>query len=552
MFVEGGSPTVRPKTADAPPGPRAFLLDLHGRLRDLTDPAEILHASCRMLGEHLGAGRVHYVEFHDDACRFKIEHAWRTADMPALVGQGDTAAFGREFFAALEAGQAVVIEDVRSDRLTAHVAAGFADVRTFAAISAPLVRKGVLLGALSVGQAAPRAWTRDEVALVEEVGDRTWSAFEHARAAAALRASESRYRSLFESIDEGFCVIRMLFDDSGIPNDYAFLEVNPAFVRHTGLEDAVGRTVRSFAPDHEQHWFDIYGRVATTGEAIRFEQPARAIGDRWYDVYAFRIGEPDERKVAVLFRDRTEQRRMLLGLEEADRRKDEFLAMLAHELRNPLAPLRNALKVLDREPIGARGQRALGIGHRQLRHLTRLVDDLLEVSRVTRGLIELRPEAVMVQHVVYGVVDGLASTLEERTLRIELEMPARPVQLRADPVRLAQIVENLLTNASKYTDAGGAITVRVTDADDAVGIEVRDTGIGIDPEHLPVIFELFTQVNTSMDRSRGGLGIGLALVRRLVELHGGTVRCASDGVGRGSSFVVRLPRGERADGVSPG
>jgi signal transduction histidine kinase len=131
-------------------------------------------------------------------------------------------------------------------------------------------------------------------------------------------------------------------------------------------------------------------------------------------------------------------------------------------------------------------------------------------------------------------------------------MPARPVQLRADPVRLAQIVENLLTNASKYTDAGGAITVRVTDADDAVGIEVRDTGIGIDPEHLPVIFELFTQVNTSMDRSRGGLGIGLALVRRLVELHGGTVRCASDGVGRGSSFVVRLPRGERADGVSPG
>ena len=278
------------------------------------------------------------------------------------------------------------------------------------------------------------------------------------------------------------------------------------------------RVVRS---DGTVRWLDSGGYVQFEDQADGTRRAARAFGVIW---------------------DVTEQGRLLEALKEADRRKDDFLAMLAHELRNPLAPIRNAIRVLEREPLGEPGRRALDMSARQIRHLTRLVDDLLEVSRVSRGLIELRPEPVMVQHLVYGVVDGLASTLDERAQSIAFEMPGEPVRLSADPVRLSQIVENVLTNASKYTDPGGRITVRVAETDESVTIEVEDTGIGIAPEHMPRLFEMFSQVDAAIARSRGGLGIGLALVKRLAELHGGRVSAHSAGLGEGSTFVMWLPR----------
>jgi signal transduction histidine kinase len=370
--------------------------------------------------------------------------------------------------------------------------------------------------------------------------------FERGRAEESLRRSESRYRSLFESIDEGFCVVRMLFDAGGAPVDYRFLEINPAFERHTGIADAVGLTMRSMVPDHERHWFDIYGRVALTGESIRFQQPAVAMGDRWFDVYAFRVGEPGEHTVAVLFRDDSERRRLLRGLEEADRRKDEFLAMLAHELRNPLAPLRNSLRIVEREPLSMQAQRALEMCGRQVRQLTRLVDDLLEVSRITQGKIGIRPERMMLQRVLCDAAESLAPSVDARGHQLHLELPTRPVWIDADPARIAQVVENLLSNACKYTDPGGTIRLHASDAPDAVTIAVQDDGIGIAREHLPTIFELFAQVDGSLDRAAGGLGIGLALARQLVEMHGGCLHAASDGPGTGSTFTVVLPAGRDA------
>jgi PAS domain S-box-containing protein len=244
----------------------------------------------------------------------------------------------------------------------------------------------------------------------------------------------------------------------------------------------------------------------------------------------------------VELRDIRRERQTLDALREADRAKDEFLAMLAHELRNPLAPIRTAFALFDREPLTERGKQALRMSQRQLRQLTRLVDDLLEASRVTLGRIDLRPEPVMVQQIVYNVAEGMTATLDERRQRIDFDMPRHLVRLTADPARVAQIVENLLANSSKYTDPEGRITVRVRESAVEVEIEVEDTGIGIAPQNLPKLFHLFTQIDTAIDRSRGGLGIGLALVKRLAELHGGSVSAHSDGPGQGARFNVRLPR----------
>ncbi|TXI87448.1 MAG: PAS domain S-box protein, partial [Cupriavidus sp.] len=164
------------------------------------------------------------------------------------------------------------------------------------------------------------------------------------RAEDQFRRSEERYRMLFNSIDEGFCVFEMIYDAEGTPVDYRFLEVNPAFEQHTGLADAAGKTILELVPNHEKHWHEIYGKVAATGESVRFEERGEGMG-RWFSVYAFRVGAPEERRVAALFTDITERRRAEEELAEAHRRKDEFLAMLAHELRSPLAPLVNMLHV---------------------------------------------------------------------------------------------------------------------------------------------------------------------------------------------------------------
>lgn len=230
-----------------------------------------------------------------------------------------------------------------------------------------------------------------------------------------------------------------------------------------------------------------------------------------------------------------------LGL--ADRRKDEFLAVLSHELRNPLAPIVNALAVLERgDPASEPARRAREVIARQVKHLARLVDDLLDIARITQGKIRLRRAPLELGQAVRQAAEDNAFLLSARGVALEVEVPPRGVWVQADPARLAQIVANLLQNAAKFTDGGGAVRVGVEARPDGrAAIRVRDTGIGMTPEVLATVFEPFVQAEGSLARTRGGLGLGLALVRGLVELHGGTVRAASDGAGRGSEFVVELP-----------
>ncbi len=229
-------------------------------------------------------------------------------------------------------------------------------------------------------------------------------------------------------------------------------------------------------------------------------------------------------------------------LAEADRRKDEFLATLAHELRNPLAPIRNALHILrSAAGKGPSDRRLHDMMERQVGHMVRLVDDLLEISRITRGKIELRPEPVEVQSVIRSAVDTSRPLLDEAGHTLEISAPESPLVVHADPVRLSQVVANLLNNAAKYTPTGGRIFLAVRQDESDVVISVRDTGVGIPAEMLPRVFELFTQIDRTRKHSQGGLGIGLALVKSLVEMHRGRVEAHSEGPGLGSEFVVRLP-----------
>jgi signal transduction histidine kinase len=230
------------------------------------------------------------------------------------------------------------------------------------------------------------------------------------------------------------------------------------------------------------------------------------------------------------------------ALKDADRAKDEFLAILAHELRNPLAPIRNAVEIMRRRPLeDPQLVWARDLVERQLGHLAHLVDDLLDVSRITRGAITLAREPVLVQTVLTRALETIQPMIERHTHELLIDMGEPQLEVEGDLVRLTQALSNLLNNAVKYTEAGGRIKVTVSREENFVAIRVQDSGVGISPELLPRLFNLFTQAATTSDRAQGGLGIGLALVRKLVEMHGGTVAAHSEGEKRGSEFVVRLP-----------
>jgi signal transduction histidine kinase len=230
------------------------------------------------------------------------------------------------------------------------------------------------------------------------------------------------------------------------------------------------------------------------------------------------------------------------ALQDADRRKDEFLAMLAHELRNPLAPIRTAVQLLRMKELAPpQHARARDVIERQVEHLMTLIDDLLDVSRITRGMITLQREPVLIGAIVAGAVETARPAIDAHRHELTVELPDELITVDGDKTRLIQVLANILHNAAKFTDPGGRIHLKVAREGAQVAISISDNGMGISPELLPTVFELFTQVHSKLERTQGGLGIGLALVRRLIEVHGGTVTARSDGLGSGTEFTVRIP-----------
>jgi PAS domain S-box-containing protein len=316
-------------------------------------------------------------------------------------------------------------------------------------------------------------------------------------------------------------------------------------------DEYIGHKISEFHVD--AHVIDDVLKRLLAGEAI-YDQPARLRGKdgsikhvlihsngRWED--------GKFRHTRCLTRDVTERKRLEVELQrkyaqlaEAERLKDEFLAMLGHELRNPLAPIRNVTEVLRRRNgADAADQQMYGMLARQVQHMARLLDDLLDVGRITQGKIQLQKEPLDLMAVIARAIETSRPLIESRRHRLSVALPEATVRLRGDLTRLVQMLANLLNNAAKYTPEGGKVVLTAQHRDDMVRLEVNDNGSGIAPAILPRVFDLFAQADRTLERSEGGLGIGLTLVRRIAEMHGGHVDAFSEGVGRGSTFVVHLP-----------
>ena len=312
-------------------------------------------------------------------------------------------------------------------------------------------------------------------------------------------------------------------------------------------EEAIGQPIMMLIPaDRHPEEDMILGRLRR-GEPLEHYETVRKTKDgRLIDISVTISPVYDETGQVIgaskVARDVTLQKRVQRELMEADTRKTEFLALLAHELRNPLGPIRHAVKILRaRAPSPDELQWATSIIDRQTEHMTRLVEDLLDVSRITRGTIELRRERVDLATIIKAAVEASSALLERNRHQLKVTTPAQPVYVEGDLTRLTQVVANLLDNAAKYTDPGGKVWLSAEREGDSAVIRVKDSGIGIPAEVLPRIFDMFTQAGLPLERSQGGLGVGLALVERLVLLHGGTVSAYSAGAGQGSQFTIRLP-----------
>ncbi|RBP44338.1 PAS domain S-box-containing protein [Roseimicrobium gellanilyticum] len=366
----------------------------------------------------------------------------------------------------------------------------------------------------------------------------------------ALKESEERYRNLFNAIDEGVCLCEMLYDASGKAIDYRILEVNPAFGPSTGLhgDKVLGKTARELmlAPDRR---IGMYAQVVATGEPLRYQTYVESIG-RWLDIFVSRVGGEGSRFFVPVFSDITARRLAEQTLQEskeaaeaANAAKDRFLAVLSHELRTPLTPvlMTAAARELDPEiPSGLREDMAMI--RRNVELETKLIDDLLDLSRITSGKLALRMEAVDLNTVVRHVCGICRPQILEKEVLLRMELDPNAGLVRVDPARLQQILWNIVKNAAKFTPDGGWIHVRTQRvSNERTCVRVADSGIGIAPDVLPRIFDAFEQGDEQITRQFGGLGLGLAISKALAELHGGSITASSSGEGSGSTFTMELP-----------
>ncbi|MFL6578474.1 MAG: PAS domain-containing protein [Povalibacter sp.] len=354
-----------------------------------------------------------------------------------------------------------------------------------------------------------------------------------------LRESEQLYRAIGESIDHGVWVC-----DAQGRNTY----VSDSFLKLTGMTQQEcsdfgwGRLVH---PDEVDAMLHDWRECVRTGASWYREHRIRGIDGLYHPVLAqgvpIRSESGEISGWAGINLDISRMKRTEDALREADRRKDEFLATLAHELRNPLAPILNATRVLD-APNASDQQRQWGrsVIARQVQHMALLLDDLLDVSRITRGRLQLKIITVDLAKLISSAVETARPLVDAKAHSLSVVLPPDPIEVRVDPLRLSQALANLLTNAAKYTDPGGRITLAVASGTETLDVSVQDNGIGL--SETTRIFEMFSQVETALERSQGGLGIGLALVKGLVAMHGGTVEAASPGLGKGSTFTLHLPK----------
>ncbi|MGQ0620410.1 MAG: PAS domain-containing protein [Panacagrimonas sp.] len=537
---------------------RLRLLDAVGEAtRNAHDPQNVMAITTRLLSQHLHATRSAYADVDPDHLGFTIRGDWAEEGVNSSTGAYSLALFGSRAVAELGRGETLVIHDVDRELSPQDGADMFNAIGVKAIICCPLVEDDGLRAMMAVHSAIPRAWTRDEVALVEAVVERSWAHIERVRAQARLREREAFLDDLIQTVP---AFLWAATAEGEIKYTSRWLHVFTGL----GSDQMQARHWRLFVhpddlPELERKWATA---VASGQPYLNHARFRRADGVyRWLALRADPAMDGNGRvlgwyALGVDVHEHKETLDALAGsesaLRDADRRKDEFLATLAHELRNPLAPIRNGLHLL-RMAAGdpAVTHRALAMMERQFGQLTRLVDDLLDVSRATLGIVELNRQPVSVVAVLDSAVETSRPLIDQFGVELIVSLPGEPLMIEADITRLTQVFGNLLNNAAKFSRRGGRIWLEAGRVDGAVRVAVRDEGIGIAEAMLSRVFELFVQADRSLERNRGGLGIGLTLARRLVEMHGGSIQAHSGGSNTGSEFIVRLPLADPAAAAIP-
>jgi PAS domain S-box-containing protein len=367
---------------------------------------------------------------------------------------------------------------------------------------------------------------------------------ERKKAEEALLKSKEQYLTLFNSIDEGFCIIEMIFDAKGKPVDYRFLEMNPAFEKQTGMHEVTGKTMREFVPNHEEHWFETYGNIVLTGEPKRFINEAKPLMGGWYDVYACQFGGRESNKVAIVFNDITERKKaeeiLKLKLEELSRSNaelEQFAYVSSHDLQEPLRMISSYLQLLQRRYQGKIDEKADKYIYFAVDGAARmqvLINDLLEFSRVTTKAKE--PEPTDCEFLLNQVLLNLELFIKEN--KATMSHDSLP-EVMADNTQLAQVFQNLIANGIKFhSEEAPKIHISAEKKANEWVFSVKDNGIGIDPQYSEKIFEVFKRLHRKEEYP--GTGIGLAICKKIVERHRGYIWVESE-LGKGSTFYFTLP-----------
>ncbi len=575
----------------------AVQLQVVDSLRRLHHPADIVESACALLGKHLELDNACYVEGDGTGAGFEVMHDWAREGAGALAGRrARITDFGPAALALLRTGAPLAIQDTTLDPRLAERGERYAAAGARAILALPKLRRGQLQAALVGYSSTARGWDEEDCKLAADIAERSWEQLDRLSAEQALRNAVARQTTLLDMNEfrlELADLLRRLDDPAQIFVQTSamvgrFLQVSRVLYGehdadrqlvtfHSNYTDGIVTELNGTFPAALFGHANFAALAQGTWVASDVQRDPRTGGADTWPTYASlqirsgvvvpvhrngalttclfindnlpRVWSADivrliedvaERSWSALERVRAEE-----ALRLADRRKDEFLAMLAHELRNPLAPISAAAQLLNMgPPDAARVERTSAIIARQVAHMTGLIDDLLDVSRVTRGLVVLGRDQVDLRRVIDDAVEQVRPLIEARhhQLALHLEPEAGPAIVEGDTKRLVQVIANLLNNAAKYTPEGGRLGIWMGLTPDHVLVSVTDNGIGIAADLLPTVFDLFSQAERTPDRAQGGLGLGLALVKSLVELHGGMVTASSEGRNMGTEFTVRLPR----------
>ncbi|WPB57847.1 ATP-binding protein [Xylophilus sp. GOD-11R] len=522
-----------------------FQLRLGDLLRPISDATEVKHLAVQLLADELDAGLVGYGEILPSG-HAVTQTSHGDGTLPTARGTPRSPGAMPTTLAALGSGSRVVLHDLAQDTgaIAREIGAMFGHTGARSVAAIPLVKHRSLVAYLFLAHATPRRWSDRELELAADVAERTWAAVERATTDTALRRTRERLAATLDAADistwDYDVAADLLLPDDNLARLFAV----------AGPQARIGGSLDTFVncahPEDRDALRQLLRRSLTRGADWRSDhrvlQPDGS--HRWVVAHGRveRDANGNAQRMPGVLVDITDRKRAEEALQDADRRKDEFLATLAHELRNPLAPIRSAARISS-EPSATLQQLRWSheVIERQVRNMALLLDDLLDVSRITRGILEVRKTPTSAASVVEAALETARPVIAARKHRLEVDLAAEAMLIDADPLRLAQALSNLLTNAAKYTDPGGTIRLAARHDGDVLELRVSDTGIGIAPASLDRIFAMFSQVEPALERSEGGLGIGLALVKGIVELHGGTVQASSAGLGRGSEFVLRIP-----------